>query len=755
MREVSVIFRRINMVEVILKRRIVMCKKLFCLIFAVLMLGLVLPGMAHALEANLIGFWTLDQTSGTTAYDASGNGNDGTLMGDPKWTVGKIGGALELDGTGDYVDCGNGDVLNITQQVTLAAWVKANSGFAYPDWSGIIMRGGPNIDTFALYYNGPSQQVGFKTTGTNPAWMAVPAAGLFDDGWHHVAATYDGAKKIIYLDGEQIGTMDSIGSIETSTGRLLLGAGRDVIPPTHLLVGLLDDARIYDGALSQIEIQSIMEGGEGYPYALGPSPADGALHMNTWVTLGWAPGDFAVSHDVYMGDNFEDVDNGTADAFRGNQTTNFYVAGFPGYAFPDGLVPGTTYYWRIDEVNEADPNSPWKGDIWSFSIPPKTAYNPSPADGTEFVKPDAALSWTAGYGAKLHTVYLGDDFEDINNAAGGLPLGVTTYNPGPLDLAKVYYWRIDEFDGAGTYKGDVWSFTTPGAVGSLNPANGAVDVKMTTSLSWTPADNAASHEVYFGTDKDAVRSATTASAEYKGSRAIGFESYNPGKLAWNSTYYWRVDEVDSLGGLSKGPLWSFTTADFILIEDFEDYDAGDNQIWYAWHDGLGYGTPGNEPYFAGNGTGAAVGDETTASYCEESIVHGGGKSMPILYDNNKQGFSMYSEVEFTLSEARNWTDEGVNELSLWFRGVSSNAAEPLYVAVANRTGSPAVVTHDDPAAAQLGAWTKWIVPLQAFADQGIDLTDVDRIMVGLGTKGNLTTPGGAGKMYFDDIRLDR
>ena len=711
--------------------------------------------MARAIEANLIGFWTLDQASGTTAYDASGNGNDGTLMGDPKWSVGNIGGALELDGTEDYVDCGNGDILNVTQQVTLAAWVKTDSDFAYPDWSGIIMRGGVNIDTFALYYNGPSQQVGFKTTGTDPEWMAVPAAGLFDDGWHHVTATYDGTQKIIYLDGEQIGAVASTGSIETSTGRLLLGAGRDVIPPTHLLVGLLDDARIYDGALLQIEIQSIMEGGEGYPYALGPSPADGSLHMDTWVTLGWAPGDFAVSHDVYIGDNFEDVDNGTADTFFINQTATFYVAGFPGYAFPDGLIPGTTYYWRIDEVNEAEPNSPWKGNIWSFSIPPKTAYNPSPADGTEFVKSDAVLSWTAGYGAKLHTIYFGDDFEDINNSTGGLPRGLTTYSPGLLDLAKVYYWRIDEFDGVGTYKGDVWSFTTPGAVGSLKPANGAVDVKMTTALSWTPADNAASHEVYFGTEKEAVRSATKASAEYKGSKSLGAESYDPGKLASKTTYYWRVDVVDSLGGLSKGPLWSFTTADFILIEDFEDFDAGDNQIWYAWHDGLGYGTPGTEPYFAGNGTGAAVGDENTVSYCEESVVHGGGKSMPILYDNKKQGFSMYSEVEFALSEARDWTDEDVNELSLWFRGVSTNAAEPLYVAAANRAGTPAVVTYEDPAAAQTGVWTKWIIPLQAFADQGINLTDVDRIIIGLGTRGNLTTPGGAGKMYFDDIRLNR
>jgi len=77
------------------------------------------------------------------------------------------------------------------------------------------------------------------------------------------------------------------------------------------------------------------------------------------------------------------------------------------------------------------------------------------------------------------------------------------------------------------------------------------------------------------------------------------------------------------------------------------------------------------------------------------------------------------------------------------------------VAVANRTGSPAVVTYEDPVASQTGVWTKWVVPLQAFADQGINLADIDRIIIGLGTRGNLTAPGGTGKMYFDDIRLDR
>ena len=88
-------------------------------------------------------------------------------------------------------------------------------------------------------------------------------------------------------------------------------------------------------------------------------------------------------------------------------------------------------------------------------------------------------------------------------------------------------------------------------------------------------------------------------------------------------------------------------------------------------------------------------------------------------------------------------------------GILSNDAEPLYVAVSNSTGNPAVVVHDDPAAATIDTWTEWVIPLSAFADQGINLANVDRIAIGLGTKGNTTLPGGTGKMFFDDIRLNR
>jgi hypothetical protein len=482
--------------------------------------------------------------------------------------------------------------------------------------------------------------------------------------------------------------------------------------------------------------------------AYHPSPDDGELYMDTWASLSWSPGETAVSHDVYFGENFADVNEGIPDSswFQGNQVEKFYIVGFPGYPYPDGLIPGTTYYWRIDEV-EADGATKHKGLVWSFTVPPKTAFLPDPADGAELVEPDVQLNWSGGFGSKFHYVYFGDNFDEVNNAAGGIPQGATAYTPGTLTLVKTYYWRVDEFDAVETHKGEVWSFTTEGAVGSPDPANGAVDVKQIPILSWTPGVYAVSHQVYFGNDQEAVRNADTGSPEYKVAGDLGAESYEPEKLEWNTTYYWRIDEANNVNPDSPwtGNVWSFTTANFLIVDDFEDYDAGENQIWYAWKDGLGYGTPGVEPYSPGNGTGSMVGDESTPSYTEETIVHGGNQSMPVFYDNS---ILRYSEVEKTLAYPRDWTENGVTTLSIWFTGDSANVAETLYVAL----NGNAVVFHDNPNAAQIETWTEWTIDLQAFADQGVNLSNVNTIAIGLGNKNN-PVAGGSGTMYFDDIRL--
>jgi parallel beta-helix repeat protein len=203
---------------------------------------------------------------------------------------------------------------------------------------------------------------------------------------------------------------------------------------------------------------------KGWSKASNPTPPDGAIHGDTWLNLSWRPGDHAVSHDIYLGENYDDVEQGTGGTFVGNQARTFLVVGFPGFPYPKGLVPGTTYYWRIDEVNDLHPESPWKGDVWSFMITPSTAYAPEPADGARFVDPNVILRWQEGFGAKLHTVYFGDNYEEVSNASGGFPQGTRSYNPGFLELDKTYYWRVDEFDVIATHKGDIWSFTVGAGV---------------------------------------------------------------------------------------------------------------------------------------------------------------------------------------------------------------------------------------------------------------------------------------------------
>ncbi|TKJ35254.1 MAG: hypothetical protein CEE38_15610 [Planctomycetes bacterium B3_Pla] len=479
------------------------------------------------------------------------------------------------------------------------------------------------------------------------------------------------------------------------------------------------------------------------PNARNPEPADDDILRVALVTLLWAPGDYAVSHDVYVGENFDEVDAGAADTFRGNQVSTSFSIGFAGVPYPGGLVPGTTYYWRIDEVNDLHPNSPWKGLVRSFSIAPRTAYNPNPADGGDSVNPNVELGWESGFGAMLHYVYFGDNFDDVNNAAGGLPQGTTTYTPGLLKLAKTYYWRVDEFDGLARHKGDVWSFTTEGAVGSPEPSNGAVDVKQTPILSWSPGIYAASHQVYLGADQEAVKNANTGSPEYKGTKNLGSESHDPGKLQLETTYYWRIDQVNDVNPDSPwtGHIWSFTTGNFLTVDDFEDYnDYPPDEIWNTWIDGFGTTTNGSTVGYANPDFPAGE------HFVETNIVHGGSQSMPYFYDNNLKT----SEATMTLVSVRDWTEEGVTKLSLRFIGDAANSAERMFVAL----NGTAVVYHDDASATQITGWNEWVIDLQEFANQGVVLTNVNTITIGFGTK-NSPTAGGTGTIYFDDIRLIR
>jgi hypothetical protein len=421
------------------------------ILFLLALSAMSFSGASADTSTRLVSYWKLDEGTGLVATDSVG-GNDGKLQGDATWTDGFLGGAILLDGNGDYIDCGNKPAFNITDAVTLAAWVQARGDFAYPDWSGIIMRGGPNIDTFALYYNGPTKQLGFKTTGTTPNWFATGAnttTALFDGDWHHVAATYDGATKTVYLDGAVVGTAASTGKIETSTGRLLLGAGRDTNPPTLYLAGRIDDARLYNRGLSAADVKELVP---PKVQARKPDPANGAVGVTTPL-FRWTPGDTAVLHNVYVGKN-PDLSPANLAGPRQPIAMFWYVP---------GLDPGVTYYWRVDEI-EANGTTIHAGNVWSFTTQALTAYQPNPADGTMDASPTPTLVWQPGQAAIKHHVYFSDSLDAVKQRAAGADKGVVTdasFAPGALAGATTYSWAVDELVAGGTIQaGQVWTFTT-------------------------------------------------------------------------------------------------------------------------------------------------------------------------------------------------------------------------------------------------------------------------------------------------------
>ncbi len=192
------------------------------------------------------------------------------------------------------------------------------------------------------------------------------------------------------------------------------------------------------------------------------------------------------------------------------------------------------------------------------------------------------------------------------------------------------------------------------------PADGAVDTPQELVLEWNAGEGAQQHEVYFGDDAEAIATADTSSPLFMGSQ--NGTTFDAGSLEWGKTFSWRVDEISG-AEVIRGSVWSFTTATFISVDDFEGYtddmDAGE-AIWQTWVDGLT------------NLTGSIVG-YFDAPFAERTTVHGGRQSMPFDYNNIVSPY--YSELELPLDGAQDWTVEGVDTLSLWFHGYPVSFAE--------------------------------------------------------------------------------
>jgi hypothetical protein len=854
-----------------------MCRNLFYLISLILVFGLVLTSAVEAQDdPNLIGWWKMDETSGTVAADSSGYGNDGTVVGGAQWVSGYIDGALDFDGDDDYVDCGYDPIFDTANEMTAAAWVTIRS--IPTAWACVIAKGeyswrisNENLD--------PRFHFGITIwSASNPSISGPTLVGY--DEWHHVAGTYDGERINVYLDGSVDATVATTSPIGVNAANVLIGENPEAAGRNW--DGMIDDVRLYNRALSQAEISELM------PQQLKatlPDPADKSILSSVGIILSWTAGETASRHHLYIGENYEDVLNGTG----GTDIGMMSQTSFDGYEW----VIGKTYYWRVAETT-TNGTVIHPGDVWSFTILPLTASKPIPGDGEEYVNTDILLRWTAGAGAIEHHVYFHESPMAVLGRDPDADMGTVedpNFSPGQLNYETEYFWLVDEFDGTNTHQGNVWAFTTVGpnngakaeyfnntslggnpvltridpkidfnwgtnspdpvvntefsvrwtaelevpaddtytfytisddnarlwvegqllidnwdsdnawaieGAGSIyleagwasvrmeffdeagdaiaqlkwqsstiprqiispgvlsipvrvsapSPYSGYAEVVTTPVLEWAAGDKAVQHDIYFGTDYNEVAQADVTTANiYQGRQELDNTQFVPAgvPLDWNTTYYWRVDEVNDANPDSPwiGKVWSFTVGNFIILEDFEDYnDYPPDEVWNTWLDG--YDNPLN---------GSSAGDPDPdfvagEHYLEDVVVRSGLWSMPLFYDNST---APISEVTRTFdSSDRNWTRDDVVTLTLFYRGDPNNVAEPMFIVVDN-----VIVENGNANAALTTDWTRWDIPLQTLSEQGVSLNNVRSMTIGFGHKANPASGGGAGHVFFDDIRLYR
>jgi len=461
----------------------------------------------------------------------------------------------------------------------------------------------------------------------------------------------------------------------------------------------------------------------------------------------------------------------------------FAMPGNPAVTSWIGAEGGTANYFDglIDDVRVYN-KALSRSDIQHI-MDPSMAYNPRPTDGQTDVLLSSKLTWTPGLDESTgspytkHKVYFGTSFSAVDSAT--TPVATLTdvnMYPPALQYDTDYYWRIDGVNsGGGAYKGDVWTFKTtynPALAWNPDPDDGATGVARNTVLTWTPGDYALpakGHYVWFGADDPT-------NMDRSGPQTPN--SYTPSALDLETTYYWAIDEVNG-AGVDAGPIWSFTTINNEVVDDFETYEddytvpapqPGDiNWIYFVYTDGFGdlACTEGS-----GNGSGAKIGDLWRSG-------HGGSSlAMTFLYDNDgmvktpkpcdelqtERPRDYYSKVEALVAKlpsgiGSDWTLGGVTKvLSLWFYGDPSNVIDPMWpmwVQLTDSSNNKAKVLYgkyadEDTTYMNDPNWHEWLIDLEDFAP--VEINDVNSIAIGVGNE-DATSGVATGTLYFDDIRL--
>jgi len=212
---------------------------------------------------GLVARWEFEQSKDGIVPDSSGNNLNGRLVGDAQvYADPEKGNVLRLDGAGDWVDCGDDRRFDITDEITVSAWIKVDK--FDKDWQAIVTKGD---SAWRLRRDQRTDTLGFAcsgvqaTTDTDPYGDLVGHTNVNDGQWHHVAGVYDACQISLYIDGERDATsrVRAFTRIDTSTDHLLIGMNAGQPREWN---GLIDDVRIYGYALPSEDIKALHEGKE-------------------------------------------------------------------------------------------------------------------------------------------------------------------------------------------------------------------------------------------------------------------------------------------------------------------------------------------------------------------------------------------------------------------------------------------------------------------------------------------------------------
>ncbi len=663
------------------------------------------------LDPALVAWWPFDEGTGTVAADLSGNGNDGDIQGGATWVPGVLDMALEFNGSNAFVDAPH--IPFDDQSFTIAMWINPGQTTSDHIFFSQTQSSSTNLSMHFRCIGGGTIRFGFYSND-----LDSPGGVLEVGNWYHVALWYDFAdqNRRIYLNGEMIAEASAT-PYKGTTGNTHIGQWNG----GEFWNGMIDDVQVYHKPLSDGEVVKIMSGLADLSLAQEPKPADQSIDIPRDVALSWGAGEFAATHDVYFGTSFDDVNA----ASRANPMDVLVAQGQTATSYdPPGVLDfGSTYYWRVDEVNAPPTNTIFKGEIWSFTVEPfsypiqniiATSNGTSDAasgpektvDGSGINASDQASTnsddmWLAtapadedlyieyefdrvyklqnmlvwnynvqfelllGFGLKDVTVEYSEDGADWT-VLGDVQLNQATAKPTyvanttvDFDGAPVKYVRLTVNSGYGMMGqyglSEVRFMYIPAQAREPEPADGATGVDVNTGLSWRAGREAASHEVYLGTDPNALAQAGT----------VAEAALTPGNLEFGSTYYWQIDEVNEADAIPvwSGPLWTFSTQEYALIDGFETYnddiEAG-TTIFDTWLDGWV------------NDNGSTVG-YFDAPFAEKTVVHSGTQSMPLAYDNAAAPF--YSDAERTFDSPQNWMGNGADRLVLYVRGNAAAFAQ--------------------------------------------------------------------------------